>query len=237
VPNVTRPNDDRDAEVIDLDPAREPKPRLVPIAWSELSGLPKRTPLIGGLLDAAAMSVVYGASGCGKTFLTLDLAAHVALDRIWRGRKLKQGTVLYIAAEGGLGIEERLTAFRVEHDIDVADVPLHIIAEPVDLCGSAADASLLIRRCEALAPVALIVIDTLSRAMAGGNENSPDDMGKFVANCDRLRLAAKAHVLVIHHAGKDEGRGARGHSLLKPRPTPRSRSPRTRSPASPRPRW
>ena len=59
------------------------------------------------------MSVFYGASGCGKTFLALDLAAHVALGWNWRERKLKQGTVIYIAAEGGLGIEERLTGFRL----------------------------------------------------------------------------------------------------------------------------
>jgi AAA domain len=217
-PNVTNKHNEVSWRLLDPDYSEEPRAprsRLVPIAWSELSSLPKRTPLISGLLDAAAMSVVYGASGCGKTFLTLDLAAHVALGWNWRGRKLKQGTVLYIAAEGGLGIEERLTAFRLKHDINVADVPLHVIPEPVDLCGSAADSAVLIQRCESLSPVALIVIDTLSRAMAGGNENSPDDMGKFVANCDRLRLATGAHVLVIHHAGKDEGRGARGHSLLK----------------------
>ena len=51
--------------------------------------------------------------------------------------------------------------------------------------------------------------------MAGGNENSPDDMGRFVRHCDRLRIETRAHILVIHHAGKDDSRGARGHSLLK----------------------
>jgi hypothetical protein len=157
----------------------------------------------------------YGASGCGKTFLALDLAAHVALGRNWRERKLNQGTVIYIAAEGGLGIEERLTAFRLHHEIDVTDVPLHVIAEPMDLCRSAGDVELLTERCQALSPVSLIVVDTLSRVMAGGNENGPDDMGRFVANCDRLRLSTGAHVLVIHHSGKDDTRGARGHSLLK----------------------
>jgi hypothetical protein len=200
--------------VIALDD-RLPQPRLLPIAWSELSSLPKRASLIGGLIDAAAISVVYGASGCGKTFIALDLAAHVALGWKWRERKLKKGTVVYLAAEGGLGIEERLTAFRLHFDVDVVGVPMHVIAEPIDLCHSADDAVLLIQRCEALFPVALIVIDTLSRVMAGGNENAPDDMGKFVANCDRIRLATGSHILIVHHTGKDDSRGARGHSLLK----------------------
>jgi hypothetical protein len=61
----------------------------------------------------------------------------------------------------------------------------------------------------------LVVIDTLSRAMAGGNENSPDDMGKLVRRCDDIRIATGAAVALIHHAGKDEARGARGHSSLK----------------------
>lgn len=204
-----------DAQVIALDKKRDPKPRLVPVAWSSISLLPKRQPLVANLLDTTAMSVVFGASGCGKTFLALDLSAHVALGWDWRGRKLRQGTVLYVAAEGGLGIEERLTAFRLHHDIDVAEVPLHVIAEPIDLCRSTTDGALLMQRCAALASLELIVIDTLSRAMAGGNENAPDDMGKFVAHCDKLRLATAAHVLVIHHSGKDDNRGARGHSLLR----------------------
>lgn len=40
-------------------------------------------------------------------------------------------------------------------------------------------------------------------------------MGALVRNCDTLRLRTGAHILVVHHSGKDEGRGARGHSLLR----------------------
>jgi hypothetical protein len=63
--------------------------------------------------------------------------------------------------------------------------------------------------------VRLIVVDTLSRAMAGGNENSPDDMGALVAGADRVRTETGAHVCLIHHSGKDDTKGARGHSLLR----------------------
>ena len=40
-------------------------------------------------------------------------------------------------------------------------------------------------------------------------------MGQLVANLDRIRAETGAHVLCIHHSGKDQGRGARGHSLLR----------------------
>ena len=62
--------------------------------------------------------------------------------------------------------------------------------------------------------IALVVVDTLARAMTG-NENAPDDMGQFVAACGRIREASEGHVLVVHHCGKDLARGARGHSSLR----------------------
>jgi hypothetical protein len=55
----------------------------------------------------------------------------------------------------------------------------------------------------------------LSRAIAGGDENSPVDMGAYVKNIDRLRKQTTAHLASIHHCGKDKARGARGHSLVR----------------------
>jgi hypothetical protein len=196
-----------------------PPQRLRPIPWSALHTLPKREPLIRGVLDRGAMSCPYGGSNTGKTFFALDIAAHIALGwETWRGRKVRQGAVVYIAAEGGLGIEERLTAFRYHHEINADGVPFYVIPEPIDLCSRPDDAKLLMAHIAELAsdpPIELIVVDTLSRAMAGGNENSPDDMGRFIRNLDALRIATKAHVMVIHHSGKDEARGARGHGSLR----------------------
>jgi hypothetical protein len=64
-------------------------------------------------------------------------------------------------------------------------------------------------------PVRLAVIDTLARAMAGGNENASEVMGALVMNSDRVRHETGACVLYIHHCGKDAARGSRGHSSLK----------------------
>src|SRR5262249_43133927 len=61
---------------------------------------------------------------------------------------------------------------------------------------------------------ALVEIDTVSRVMAGGNENAPDDMGALVRSLDRLRDELRCHVLGVHHPGKDPKKGGRGHSLL-----------------------
>ena len=56
---------------------------------------------------------------------------------------------------------------------------------------------------------ALIVVDTLARSMGAGDENTAKDIAMFIRNCDLLRQSTGAHVMLIHHTGKDEGRGAR----------------------------
>ena len=55
----------------------------------------------------------------------------------------------------------------------------------------------------------------MRRALAGGNENSPEDMGALVRASDMVRQACGAHLSFVHHSGKDQARGARGHSLLR----------------------
>ena len=63
--------------------------------------------------------------------------------------------------------------------------------------------------------LAMIVIDTLSRALAGGDENSSTDLGRMVKVSDAVVEQSGAHVSMVHHSGKDQSRGARGHSLLR----------------------
>lgn len=177
-------------------------------------------PLIKGLLDCQAMSVIYGDSNSGKTFLAIDIASHLAAGLRWNGRKSKQGLVVYVAAEGGRGVYKRLEAWRRKHASDPASVKLALVPCPVDLRSLQGDASALVdlvRGAEAEwgERVVLVVIDTLSRALAGGDENSPVDMGLLVRNCDRVREALGAHLMLIHHTGKNKAAGARGHSLLR----------------------
>jgi hypothetical protein len=182
--------------------------------------LPKREPLIDGLLDVGAMSGIVGATGAYKTGHAIDLGGHIAIGRSWRGRKVRQGAVLYIAVEGGWGIAERLAAWRKYHEIEMADGAFYVVPEPIDLAHGEADARLLLQRIAELRPslsfpFEFIGIDTTSRALAGGDENSPKDLGQFVRCCDIIRAQTGAHLCTVHHLGKDESRGARGHSLLK----------------------
>jgi hypothetical protein len=174
-------------------------------------------PLVEGLLDCGTLSVVYGKPGSGKSFFALDTSYHVAAGLEWNGRKTRQGVVVYIAAEGGAGIYKRFAALRQRYNN--MDVPLYLVPCPVNLLRGDADLPKLLEMIrqiekESGQPVVMIVIDTLSRALAGGDENSSVDMGAFVRNVDRLRTESKSHLTIVHHTGKNESKGARGWSGL-----------------------
>lgn len=175
---------------------------------------------VEGLLTTAAMSVIYGPSNCGKTFFIVDLALHVALGREWRGRAVEKGAVVYLSLEGAMGIRNRLSAFRAHHELAGEQLPFVAMPQPVNLLNEDADVRAVIELVHHVEistgmPVAMVIVDTLSRAMAGGNENSPEDMTAIVSNCDKIRDGTGAHVCLVHHSGKDEARGARGHSSLR----------------------
>lgn len=173
-------------------------------------------PLIKGLLDQGAMTVLYGESNSGKTFLALAAAWAVATGEPFGDLPTVQRPVVYIVAEGGRGIAKRVAALLAKCPDKYADAPLLTLTSPVDLLDPKADLGPLTKALLKLTPrPGLIIIDTLSRAMAGGDENSSTDMGALVKHLDLIRAATEAHVLVVHHTGKDRAKGARGHSLLR----------------------
>jgi len=192
----------------------EPRPRLAPISWKAALRSSTAMQFVSGVLYDGSLIVVYGATNAGKTFWAINLSAHVTLGRNWHGRSVAQGGVVYLATEGGGGITGRLRACWQHCRPKSDEPPLFVIPDAIDLCRSDADTDLLIEQIVPLGPV-LIVVDTLSRALAGGNENASDDMGALVRNLDRIRRETGAAVMVIHHSGKNEAAGARGHSLLR----------------------
>lgn len=167
------------------------------------------------LLTEGGASIVYGPSNCGKTFWSMDLAAHVATGTLYRGDKeVEQGAVVYIALEGEGGARNRIAAMK-QSGLILSTTPLYLCFSSVSLLDPG-DPTTLCQTVQSVnEPVKMVVIDTLSRAMAGGDENGVADMTRAVAAIDLIRSETGAHVLTVHHCGKDEARGARGHSSLR----------------------
>jgi len=172
------------------------------------------SPLIKGLLDQQTMSVLYGDSNVGKTFVAMDMAYHVATGTPYAGMRVAKMAVVYVVMEGGNGVDKRADALLAKYGAD-ADPDFHLLKSAMDLRTSEPDLTELVQLVRSVPDVGLVVIDTLSRALAGGDENSPVDMGNIVRNLDAVRNACRAHIMIVHHTGKDKARGARGHSSLR----------------------
>lgn len=203
--------DDFDALMSEVD-TEKTKFRVVP-AGEFSQGKPPGW-IVKGVLPRAELAVLFGESGSGKSFVTLDLAAAIARGIDWRGHRVKQGRVVYIAAEGGGGFRNRLSAYALHHGIDLSTIPFGIIhASPNFL--NPKDASEVSAAIVASGKADLIVVDTFAQVTPGANENAADDVGKALSHCKRIHEATGATVLLIHHSGKDSSRGARGWSGLR----------------------
>jgi hypothetical protein len=169
--------------------------------------------LVRNLLVQNSLVALVSPPGSNKTFVALDLALSVASRQpTWLGEPLNvSGPVVYVLGEGGGRIKLRVQAWNQEHGI-TATYPFHYINEPVALT-KRTEADAFVHEVAALKPV-LIVFDTLSRCLAGADENNQKDMSAAVSVCDTLRQQLGCTVLLLHHTTKD-GSTERGSSVLR----------------------
>lgn len=174
----------------------------------------EREPLswhIKGVVPKAEIVLMYGASGSGKSFFAFDMVSAVAMGTSWQDRSTTKGRVVYVVAEGATGFLNRLKAFAKIH---AGTLPgIRIVADAPNLLG--ADHVALAQQIEVSGGADLIVIDTLAACSTGADENAAKDMGRVIEHCKQLHKATSATVLLVHHSGKDEGKGARGWSGLR----------------------
>lgn len=170
--------------------------------------------LVDGLLGTTALTVIYGESGCGKTFFAVDMACHIAAGKAWNDKAVDAGPVIYVAAEAPTSVKRRIYAWKGHHGID--NLPIAVVQSSVDFLNG--DADRIVALAEDISVkrsrVKAVIIDTLARSMVG-DENGPRDMGAYVAACSAIRDRLATHALIVHHSGKDVMRGARGHSSLR----------------------
>jgi hypothetical protein len=128
---------------------------------------------------------------------------------------VKQGAVLYIALERMKLVKRRALAFKIKHN--ASGLPFAIMGGQNNFRDQKTAATVLqtVAKLERVTgqKVVLIVIDTLSRSLCGGDENGPKDMGAFVNVIGRIQDATSAHVAIVHHVPHDADR-LRGHGSL-----------------------
>ncbi len=204
-----------------LDPEAQPAvDRFSFLALHEFEYRLNSRGLIKGVIDRGGFVVTYGASNSSKTFLVLYMALCVAVGRACFGRKVRQQLVVYVATEGGGSIANRIAALREHYLAHERDVPFYVLPVPINLLDQEGDIGPMITAIRKLEDEAgqscgFVIIDTLSQSMPGGDENGPKDMTTAVDAVNRIRRELGAAVNLVHHTGKNDAAGARGHSSLR----------------------
>ncbi|MGF7008131.1 AAA family ATPase [Aminobacter sp. BE322] len=178
--------------------------------------------LIGRHIPQKSVGFVYSEPGAGKTFITLDMALSIAHGvPTWHGDEINPGTdtpaVVYIAAEGAFDLGDRIRAWLNRRGFaDNLSKSFFVLEQTVKFM-SADDIAKLVRTLRGVAdrighPV-LVVVDTVSRALPGADENLQKDMTLFAEACDVVSRAFACAVIGVHHAGKSGD--MRGSTVLQ----------------------
>lgn len=169
----------------------------------ELRQRPRPSWLIRDIMPAASLAMLVGDPGSYKSFVALDWALCIASGRDWHGHQVEQGPVVYLAAEGGSGLLDRIDAWALQHGAEIP-ASLYIVDGTLDLIGQDEDFLAVLTGIEGLRAVFL---DTVQRTLVG-DENLQEDAGRYIASADRLKVATGATICLIHHnnrAGKFRG--------------------------------
>jgi biotin operon repressor len=164
-------------------------------------------PLIhNDILFTDSINWLVGKPGHGKSFVMIDQAGCVATGTDWHGNPVTMGRVLYLVAEGARGIKKRVRAWERAYGVKMTGVDF--LPVPVQATNRTAWATLV--ALAAKRRYAMVILDTQARVTVGIEENSNKEMGEFVHQAEKLREAAGACVVIVHHIGRngDTGRGA-----------------------------
>lgn len=189
--------------------------RLRLLSTRELLQMPMPEWLIQGIIPKGGVVGLYGAPGSKKSFIAIDMAMAVASGQPWQGHPTQAGTAIYIAAEGGVGITKRVRARLAKYQQEPEDVDIAWLTETVSVNNDTDDLTTVFNRIddEAEWEPSLIIIDTLARCF-DGDENTQQDMGRFIAGVDAMRLRYNATVIIVHHTNVGGAR-ERGNTAFR----------------------
>lgn len=180
--------------------------------------------LLTDLIARQEFCLVHGMPGAGKSLAALDLLLALTTGMPWCGGRFQVPQpirALYATGEGLRGVYARLSALAAwygESGIDPFDADRLLVIPEVpqlftaDLPTSHRHLIAAIAE-DALAPIDLLVVDTLASATLGADENHASDASRIVASIDNLRAELHCAVLVLHHSSKST-REARGSTAF-----------------------
>ncbi|UHC14440.1 helicase RepA family protein [Methylobacterium currus] len=177
-----------------------------------------RNPVVPGFIPSRGLTVLYGASGTGKTFAALDVALRVAGGLPWGSRPLRHGLVVVIAAEDPEGVMVRAVA--AAQSLDALDAPIRITRPPCPVTDGSFGGivSAVIRELaeETGLEPALVILDTLGAAFGGASQDDAGPMTMATGQLLQIAEQCGCGVVALHHTSKGGDR-MRGSQVLHDR--------------------
>ena len=168
--------------------------------------------LVSGIIEEKSFIYTYGPSGTYKSFVEIDRGLCIATGVDYHGRKVKQGTVFYIAGEGQSGIYKRVLAWCIKHKLQIKDIPFFVGTYPAQLTVRESIQEIkreIERMSREFGEPALIIFDTLARNFGPGNENDTQDMNTAIHNLDLFRdYLCRSLVAHTGHKNTDRAKGS-----------------------------
>jgi len=200
------------------------KSRFKAMRWGEIEkpGGQEYEWLIDKILTRQEIAVLAGATQTGKSFIALHMCMSIARGTGFMGHKALRGGIVYQAGEGGVGIKQRLRAYRKAFGVR-EDLPFVLLPSRINLYRDEEDLNDLIEECKNFDDefqanqgirLELIVIDTYATATTGADDISGRDVSVCLDRCRKLQEGTGAAVLLIHHLNA-EGSRIRGHTSLE----------------------
>jgi hypothetical protein len=193
------------------------------LSVDDIFNLPDPVFLIQDLIIEGATAFIYGAPGCGKTFIAMDMAFSLGVDEIthWFGKKInRHGPIVYISSEGTTDMKFRMMAWEKAKKVQINRKRFHFIRQPVNFMDPAHIVKLIqtikieVENKCGEKPV-MIIIDTVSRVLPGADENLQKDMTLYIQANDAMRLAFDCSATGAHHVSKGNGKALRGSNVLE----------------------
>ena len=206
IPDLTAPT----SAALAPAPVEQPPAPIRLLTVTDILALQPPPPFIGDWLDLGMLATMPGKYGSLKSFAAMSMCLSVATGTPWLGQAIHTtGPAIYCSLEGSYTLKPRVAGWLEHNTRDAAD-GFWVLDQRINLLdpGSVEQFLTLLDDVRPL----LVVIDTLSKATPGAEENSKPDVSRAYTALDEMRRTTSGSVLTVHHTGHSASGRGRGFS-------------------------
>lgn len=178
------------------------------MSWEEVAELPPIEWQVEGWIPEQSLAVVAGEPRAGKSFVLLDLALRMVHGMPFLGAPTEPCSTIYMAGEGHAGLAGRINAWRSQNDVTAADREGRYMAIldgiPTLSVENAKQVRKVVRETAKHygSDPGLVIVDTLSQALDGGDENDAKSIAPALRILSGIRKRHHCTVVAVHHLAK-----------------------------------